>query len=166
MVDGRQELGGGMADASGDWAGEQGSGAAPAHRVDIRVGGSVDGSIIVGDDNVVVRGDVGGLASLLGRPPVTGGSPTSTERRARGLSPREICELANVFHRPAGATQVLAEAGIPPDVQPSWQEATASEFWHEVGHLVEAGIVADGAGRILAAASRRFPANEVFNPSA
>ena len=97
--------------------------------------------------------------------------PTTSFREERadfdgpGLSARETSELAKVFCRPAGAAQVLAEAGIPPSVQPSWQDSTAEEFWEEVRRLVEAGIVENGASRILTAASRRFPANRVFNRS-
>jgi hypothetical protein len=67
-----------------------------------------------------------------------------------------------VFHRPTSATQVLADAGIPPARQPSRHGETAEEFWQEAAELVKAGIVADGRARILTAAARRFPANEVF----
>jgi hypothetical protein len=67
-----------------------------------------------------------------------------------------------VFYRPASAGQVLADAGIPPMRQPTWRGETAEEFWREVAGLAEAGIIDDGPARILAAASRRFPANEVF----
>jgi hypothetical protein len=155
--------------------GAEDGGAAPRHRsqsVDVRIDGSVGGSIVIGDDNTVVgyaaaapasaaeAADAAsaaiGPAAIRKRPPVTAGSGT------RSLSAGQVSELARIFHLPTRAAQVLAEAGIPPSVQPSWHGVTAEEFWREVSDLVGAGIIADGTSRILAAASRRFPANDVF----
>jgi hypothetical protein len=80
----------------------------------------------------------------------------------QSLTDREVVALAGAFYKPAGARQLLTEAGLPPGRQPTWHDMTAVEFWREVNALLTAGVVRDGRRRVLAAALHAYPANPVF----
>jgi TIR domain/Effector-associated domain 1 len=84
---------------------------------------------------------------------------------AEALTEQQLRELAAVFLEPLPTRQLLAEAGLPSERQPSPQDRTSEEFWQEVNGLVRSGILPDGPRRILAAALRRYPANPVFRAS-
>lgn len=91
--------------------------------------------------------------------------PTGAQDPARGLAftDHEIWELAEVFHDPMAARQVLAVSGVSYGRQPSWQVTNALQFWTEVGGLVSSGLLPDGRERVLTEARRRHPANAVFS---
>ncbi|EFC82719.1 effector-associated domain EAD1-containing protein [Parafrankia sp. EUN1f] len=78
------------------------------------------------------------------------------------LTEAEVIELARVLHHLGDAIQVLDEAGADRSRLPHWQGRGSLEFWREINILLGAGFLADGRQRILTAAARRFPVNEVF----
>ncbi|CAO5241211.1 effector-associated domain EAD1-containing protein [Frankia sp. AgKG'84/4] len=81
---------------------------------------------------------------------------------AAALAENEVHELACVFGTPKAATDLLRAAGFPPGRAPAWQPNNAEEFWTDVSVLLEHGIMTDGRRRLLTAAHRVFPANQVF----
>ncbi|AEH09961.1 MULTISPECIES: effector-associated domain EAD1-containing protein [Protofrankia] len=82
--------------------------------------------------------------------------------RSTRLTEVEVAELAHVLHSLTAAIQVLDEAGMERSRMPYWQGRNALEFWHEVNVMLDAGVLIDGRRRVLAAAARWFPANDVF----
>lgn len=140
-----------------------GGGSIKAESVAVGPGARIE-KIVSGASETVAASspDAAADPTPVGRQPTADEPAGVADGYPRHLSDREVSELAKVFHRPASATLLLADAGIPPARQPSRHGETAEEFWLEVAELVEAGIVADGRARILAAAARRFPGNDVF----
>ncbi|KPM52286.1 hypothetical protein CcI49_15085 [Frankia sp. CcI49] len=82
------------------------------------------------------------------------------------LTEAEVTELARVLYHLGDALGVLDEAGADRSRLPHWQGRSSLEFWREINVLLDAGFLADGRRRILTAAARRFPVNEVFGPGA
>ncbi|MBL7493578.1 hypothetical protein I6A60_37465 [Frankia sp. AgB1.9] len=94
-------------------------------------------------------------------------APTSVARpaiTARGpLTGEELAALTSAFADHTAARQLLSEAGLAAERQPSWRVSTAEEFWAEVATLVRDGILADGRARILTAAASRLPDHPVLS---
>ncbi|MFW6639323.1 effector-associated domain EAD1-containing protein [Nocardiopsis algeriensis] len=76
------------------------------------------------------------------------------------LTPEEIGELTRIFP-PHRAHHLLNRAGFPPGAVPAFPY-TARDFWEQVAAELSHGAVSDGRWRLLEAAHRLYPGNEVF----
>ena len=79
-----------------------------------------------------------------------------------GLSLQEIDQFAMRFAERSAVWPVLEAAGFSRKDLPTWNVATAAEFWHEVSARLAGGAVPDGRWRLSAAALERFPDSAVF----
>ncbi|WP_157734940.1 effector-associated domain EAD1-containing protein [Pseudofrankia inefficax] len=78
------------------------------------------------------------------------------------LTEEEVAALTSAFADQTAAGQLLSDAGLRAERQPSWRVNTAEEFWVEVAALVRDGILPDGRARILTAAASRLPDHPVL----
>lgn len=79
----------------------------------------------------------------------------------QGLSEVEIRALAKAFNVHFKANLLLVRAGLTRDRVPEFT-GTPFDYWSEISAQLEDGLLSDGRARILAAAAKSFPANEVF----
>jgi hypothetical protein len=77
----------------------------------------------------------------------------------------EIAVLAEAFPPIRTARSLLREAGFPMTEMPGAPE-TAAGFWEQVSESLANGALPGGRGRILIAASRRFPGQPAFTVAA
>lgn len=84
---------------------------------------------------------------------------------SEALTPEDLNALAETFGSGVSAVQLLEEIGLDRSQQPLEGVLSAVEFWREINRMLAAGIVLDGRRRLMAAASRRYPANTVFRRS-
>ncbi len=77
-----------------------------------------------------------------------------------GLTESEVSEFASVFSSVSGAN-FLWQAGFPDAMTPSIA-LNAGDFWAEVSRKLRNGAFPDGRRKLIAAAYRRYPANDAF----
>ncbi len=86
----------------------------------------------------------------------------TSEDAAERLTDVEIMALSRTFSSPSQISHILDRAGLPHMHWPSLSQRNSIELWREIAALMENGLLKDGRHRILTAASRSYPANEVF----
>jgi hypothetical protein len=79
-----------------------------------------------------------------------------------GLSDEEIDALAAAFNPGPAANVVLRRAGFPNAAVPASQGLNGVQFWTLISNELENGIIQDGRRKVLAAALRDRPYNDVL----
>ncbi|MCP4655165.1 MAG: AAA family ATPase [bacterium] len=87
------------------------------------------------------------------------GNVTAAELEKAGY----IDELAKVFDSEATAHSVLDAIEFPRQRRPVFTSSSSLVFWHQVVVEIERGLIAEGLERLLAAATRFYPHNPIFN---
>jgi hypothetical protein len=88
---------------------------------------------------------------------LTAGQPTTAD---------QVRTLADCFHTPLAAAQLLERAGLARRHQPSWNTSTSEAFWWEVHTLLRHGKTAYGWDEVLRLALTELPNNPVLTASA
>ncbi|WP_232794021.1 CATRA conflict system CASPASE/TPR repeat-associated protein [Pseudofrankia saprophytica] len=117
--------------------------------------------------------EVEGLAAVaLGPLAATPDTPSTTPapREPRRLTDEDrdalVSALAQVFHQPDAALQVLEDAGLSPALQALTGVLGALTAWRKNVTELENGLVRDPHGQLVRAALVRYPHNGMFRTAA
>lgn len=78
------------------------------------------------------------------------------------LSERELAAITDAYPVGPAAAVLLSRAGFPRGHVPSMIGLSPAVFWRLVNQELEAGVLPDGRGRILAVAAEQYPAHPVL----